>query len=68
MQDLCRLSVVLSGQEILELTPKECLALQKEGLYTCFIKNPSLQAKADAWKGRGRVFARPGTDDKRRGA
>lgn len=27
-------------QEILELTPKECLALQKEGLYTCFIKNP----------------------------
>lgn len=32
-------------QEILELTPKECLALQKEGLYTCFIKNPSAAGK-----------------------
>ena len=32
-------------QEILELTPKECLALQKEGLYTCFIKNPSAVGK-----------------------
>ena len=27
-------------QEILELTPGACLTLQKEGLYTCFIKNP----------------------------
>ncbi len=32
-------------QEILELTPNECLALQKEGLYTCFIKNPSAAGK-----------------------
>ena len=28
-------------QQIMQLNPKECLNLQKEGLYTCCIKNPN---------------------------
>lgn len=28
-------------QEIMALTPIECVELKKEGLYTCFIKNPN---------------------------
>lgn len=28
-------------QEIMALTPIECVKLKKEGLYTCFIKNPN---------------------------
>lgn len=29
------------NQEIMALTPIECVELKKEGLYTCFIKNPN---------------------------
>lgn len=32
-------------QQLLELNPKECLKLQKEGLYTCCIKNPKPKRK-----------------------
>jgi precorrin-6Y C5,15-methyltransferase (decarboxylating) len=30
-----------ANQEIMNLTPIECTKLDKEGLYTCFIKNPN---------------------------
>jgi precorrin-6Y C5,15-methyltransferase (decarboxylating) len=30
-----------ANQEIMKLTPIECTMLDKEGLYTCFIKNPN---------------------------
>ncbi len=32
-------------QQIMELTPKECLQLKQEGLYTCCIKNPLAKSK-----------------------
>ena len=32
-------------QQIVELTPRECLKLQEEGLYTCCIKNPKPERK-----------------------
>lgn len=33
------------GQEIKKRTPKECMELKKEGLYTCFVKNPNAVQK-----------------------
>jgi precorrin-6Y C5,15-methyltransferase (decarboxylating) len=34
-----------ANQEIMNLTPIECTRLDKEGLYTCFIKNPNPMPK-----------------------
>lgn len=31
-----------AGQQIKKRTPKECLELKEEGLYTCFVKNPNI--------------------------
>ena len=48
-------------QQIKKMTPKECLALTKEGLYCCYIKNPKAEqkelvhGKADAEFLRGKV-------------
>jgi precorrin-6Y C5,15-methyltransferase (decarboxylating) len=33
-------------QEIMRLTPRECLELSKEGLYTCYIRNTGWQHKS----------------------
>ena len=32
-------------QQIMTLTPQECMELKKEGLYTCLIKNPHVKLK-----------------------
>ena len=68
MQDLCSYQLSYPEQEILELTPKECLALQKRGTVYLFYKNPSAAGKKRLTHGGGRhrVFARPGTDDKKK--
>ena len=34
-----------AGQQIRKRTPKECLELKEEGLYTCFVKNPNVIRK-----------------------
>ncbi len=30
-----------AGQQVRKRTPKECMELKEEGLYTCFVKNPN---------------------------
>ena len=32
-------------QQIMELTPKQCLEIEQEGLYTCCIKNPLVKSR-----------------------
>lgn len=39
----CQLSY--AEQQIRKRTPKECLELKEEGLYTCFVKNPNAMHK-----------------------
>lgn len=34
-----------AGQRIRKRTPKECMELKEEGLYTCFVKNPNAMHK-----------------------
>lgn len=34
-----------AGQQIRKRTPKECMELKEEGLYTCFVKNPNAMHK-----------------------
>ena len=69
MQDLCRLSVVLSGAGDFRTDTKGVPCIAKRGtVYLFYKKSKCRRQKADAWQGRHRVFARPGTDDKRRGA
>lgn len=48
-------------EEIKEMTPKDCLLIEKEGLYTCLIRNPDVKSRylthgvSDAEFIRGRV-------------